>query len=110
MFALSAGYHHSENAVYADDTTGQIIEGAVGRARGVSLGGKANFGAASVLVGVTRDIKQEYVVNDVKYKGKKNTNGLVEARYAFSKRTFVYANYLRLDRGNNYGVGMRHDF
>ena len=110
MFALSAGYHRAENGVYADDNTGQIIAGAVGRRSGVSLGGKANFGAASVAVGLTRDTKQDYVVNDLKYKGKKYTNGMVEGRYAFSKRTFVYANYLRYDGGNNYGIGMRHDF
>ena len=110
MFALSAGYHHSDNGLYADDATGQVIPGAIGRGSGVSLGGKANFGAASVTVGLVRETKSEYVLNDVKYKGKKNTNGLVEARYAFSKRTFVYANYLRLNRGNNYGIGMRHDF
>ena len=110
MFALSAGYHREENGGYADDNTGQIIPGAVSRRSGVSLGGKANFGAASVTVAATRDTKQDYVVNDVRYKGKKYTNGLVEGRYAFSKRTFVYANYLRRDGGNNYGIGMRHDF
>ena len=110
MFALAAGYHHIENGGYNDDITGQPIAGAVGRGSGVSLGGKANFGAASVTVGLTRDTKSEYVVNNIKYKGRKNTNGLVEGRYAFSKRTFVYANYLRVDRTNSYGVGMRHDF
>ena len=55
----------------------KIIAGAVGRRSGVSLGGKANFGAASVAVGLTRDTKQDYAVNDVRYKGKKYTNGLV---------------------------------
>ena len=110
MFALSAGYHHSENLRYADDNTGNIIAGAVGRRSGVSLGGKAYFGAASLTVGLARDTKQDYVVNDLKYKGKKYTNGLIEGRYAFSKRTFVYANYLRIDGANGYGIGMRHDF
>lgn len=110
MFALAAGYHHAEQGVYFDDTTGVQIPGAVARLRGFSLGGKANFGAASLLVNVARDTKSDYVLNGLNYKGKKRTNGLVEGRYAFSKRTFVYANYVRFDKGNNYGIGMRHDF
>ncbi len=109
MFALAAGYHHLENGLYSPGT-GQAIAGAVGRASGVSLGGKATFGAASVTVNVIRDTKIDYVLNNVRYKGQKLTNGMVEGRYAFSKRTFVYATYLRYDKGNNYGIGMRHDF
>ena len=110
MFALAAGYHRVENATYIDDNTGQTIPGAVGRGAGVSLGGKVNFGAASLLVNVARDTKSNYMLNGVDHKGVKVTNGLIEGRYAFSKRTFVYANYLRYDHGNNYSVGMRHDF
>ena len=110
MFALAGGYHRSDNGGYNDDTTGQPIAGAVSRAQGFSLGGKVNFGAASVLVNAARETKVNYTVNGVDYKGKKMTNGVVEGRYAFSKRTFVYANYVRYDGGNNYGIGMRHDF
>ncbi|MFD1711534.1 porin [Ottowia sp. GY511] len=110
MFALAAGYHNSANGIYFDDTTGAQIPGAVSRGRGFSLGGKVNFGAASILVDVARETKVDYAVNGVKYKGEKRTNGLVEGRYAFSKRTFVYANYVRFDKGNNYGIGMRHNF
>ena len=110
MFALAAGYHHASQGVYNDDTTGVQIPGAVSQLRGFSLGGKAHFGAASVLVNIARDTKVNYDLNGVNYKGKKRTNGLVEGRYAFSKRTFVYANYARFDKFNNYGVGMRHDF
>ena len=110
MFALAAGYYHSRNAGYADDTTSVIIPGAVGRANGFSLGGKVNFGAASVVLDVARQTKAAYDLGGVSYKGKKYTNALLEGRYALSKRTFVYANYIRLDNDNNYGVGMRHDF
>jgi predicted porin len=110
MFALAAGYLQGANGAYEDDTTGVVIPGAVARVRGFTLGGKVNFGAASLRVDVARDTKVDYDLNGVNYKGKKRTNGLVEGRYAFSKRTFVYANYVRYDSGNNYGVGMRHDF
>ena len=69
-----------------------------------------NFGAASVVLDVARQTKAAYDLGGVSYKGKKYTNALLEGRYALSKRTFVYANYIRLDNDNNYGVGMRHDF
>lgn len=69
--------------------------------RGFSIGGTANFGAASVTLDLTRDTK-----NPVK----KYTNAVLEGKYSLSKRTFVYADYLRLDSTNNYGVGVRHNF
>ncbi|MCD6662235.1 MAG: porin [Comamonas sp.] len=69
--------------------------------RGFSIGGTALFGPASVTLDLTRDTK-----NPVK----KYTNALLEGKYSLSKRTFVYADYLRLDGGNNYGVGVRHNF
>jgi len=69
--------------------------------RGFSIGGTANFGAAALTLDLTRDTK-----NPVK----KYTNALLEGKYSLSKRTFVYADYLRLDGGNNYGVGVRHNF
>ena len=74
--------------------------------RGVSLGGTAKFGAASLTLDVTRDLKSE--ANNVAYK--KRTNAVLEAKYALSKRTFVYGAYLRFDGDNNYGVGVRHNF
>lgn len=73
---------------------------------GFSLGGTAVFGALSLTLDVTRDTKME----DTGVKGKKYTNGLLEAKYALSKRTFVYGAYLRLDKTNNYGLGVRHNF
>ena len=69
--------------------------------RGFSIGGTATFGAASVTLDLTRDTKHPV---------KKYTNGLLEGKYALSKRTFLYAAYLRLDGENNYGLGVRHNF
>ena len=71
--------------------------------RGFGIGGSANFGAFALTVDLTRDTKNEWT-------GKKYTNGVVEAKYALSKRTFVYGAYLRLDGDNNYGIGVRHNF
>ncbi|MDO5624328.1 MAG: porin [Pseudomonadota bacterium] len=71
--------------------------------RGFGLGAGANFGAFGLTVDVTRDTKNEWT-------GKKYTNGVVEGKYALSKRTFFYAAYLRFDGENNYGLGVRHNF
>ena len=71
--------------------------------RGFGIGGSANFGAFALTVDLTRDTKNEWT-------GKKYTNGVVEAKYALSKRSFVYGAFLRLDDTNNYGIGVRHNF
>ena len=71
--------------------------------RGFGIGGAANFGAFTVTLDLTGDTKNEWT-------GKKYTNGVVEAKYALSKRTFVYGAFLRLDDTNNYGIGVRHNF
>lgn len=71
--------------------------------RGFGIGAGANFGAFGLTVDLTRDTKNEWT-------GKKYTNGVVEAKYALSKRTFVYGAFLRLDKTNNYGIGVRHNF
>ena len=89
-FALAASYTDANNLANA-------------RRRGFGIGGTATFGAASLTLDLTRDTKNEWT-------GKKYTNGLVEAKYALSKRTFVYGAYLRLDGDNNYGIGVRHNF
>ena len=73
------------------------------RRRGYSLGGTATFGAFALTLDLTRDTKNELT-------GDKYTNGLVEAKYALSKRTFVYGAFLRFDDTNNYGIGVRHNF
>ena len=73
------------------------------RRRGYSLGGTATFGAFALTLDLTRDTKNELT-------GDKYTNGLVEAKYSLSKRTFVYGAFLRFDDTNNYGIGVRHNF
>ena len=85
-FAVAASYHDAKNM----------------NRRGFGLGGTATFGAASVTLDLTRDTRNGG--------GKKYTNGLLEAKYALSKRTFMYGAYLRLDGTNNYGIGVRHNF
>ena len=89
-FALAASYTNVNNAANA-------------RRRGFGIGGSATFGAFALTLDLTRDTKNEWT-------GKKYTNGVVEAKYALSKRTFVYGAFLRLDSTNNYGIGLRHNF
>ena len=88
-FAVAASYNQASQANL--------------RRRGASIGGSATFGATSVTLDLTRDTKNEWT-------GKKYTNGVVEAKYALSKRTFVYGAFLRYDGDNNYGIGVRHNF
>ena len=101
-FALATSYQAARNNVY---TSGSLT--ATGKRQGVSLGGSVAFGAASVTLDVTRDLKHEL---DGGVKLKKYTNAVLEAKYALSKRTFVYGDFLRLDSTNNYGFGIRHNF
>ena len=89
-FALAASYTNANNLANA-------------RRRGFGIGGTATFGAFALTLDLTRDTKNEWT-------GKKYTNGVVEAKYALSKRTFVYGAFLRLDDTNNYGIGVRHNF
>ena len=44
--------------------------------------------------------------------GMKNTDVLLEGKYALSKRTFTYAALLRdgATKTNGFGVGLRHNF
>lgn len=89
QFAVAASYNHAAK--------GQNLR------NGVSLGGQATMGAVTVTMDLTRDTKNEWAT-------KKYTNALLEGRYALSRRTFVYAAYLRIDGTNNYGLGVRHNF
>ncbi|MDO5692981.1 MAG: porin [Pseudomonadota bacterium] len=86
-FALAASYNDAKD---------------MGR-RGFSLGGTFTTGAFSFTADFTRDTKHSN-------NRKKYTNGLLEAKYALSKRTFVYGAFLRSDDTNNYGIGVRHNF
>lgn len=89
-FAVAASYNNVYNATNL-------------RRRGFSIGGTANLGAFALTLDLTRDTKNEI-------SGKKYTNGVLEGKYALSKRTFLYAAYLRFDGDNNYGIGLRHNF
>ena len=95
-YALGGKYNFGNFAVAASYSDNHKVR------RGFSIGGTANFGAASVTLDLTRDTKN--------LAGKKYTNGLLEGKYALSKRTFMYAAYLRRDGNNNYGLGVRHNF
>jgi predicted porin len=95
-YALGGKYNFGNFAVAASYSDNHKVR------RGFSIGGTANFGAASVTLDLTRDTKN--------LAGKKYTNGLLEGKYALSKRTFMYAAYLRHDGNNNYGLGVRHNF
>jgi len=71
--------------------------------RGFEVGGSVTFGAFSATLDLTRDTRNDWTA-------KKYTNGVAELKYALSKRTFLYAAYLRLDKTNNYGLGINHTF
>ncbi|MFT3778001.1 MAG: porin [Ottowia sp.] len=98
-YGLGGKYSFGNFALAASYSKANVSAGV---RRGFSLGGQANFGAFALTLDVTRDTK-----NDA---GKKFTNGVVELKYALSKRTFVYGAFLRLDDTNNYGLGIRHNF
>ncbi|MCO5116456.1 MAG: porin [Burkholderiaceae bacterium] len=99
-YALGGKYNFGSFAVAASYNNANV---AGLKRRGFSLGGTANLGAFAVTLDLTRDTKNELG-------GKKYTNGVLEGKYALSKRTFIYAAYLRLDSTNNYGIGVRHNF
>lgn len=73
-----------------------------GLRRGVSLGASTEVGLFSMTLDLTRDTRNTL--------GRKYTNGLLEGQYALSKRSFLYAAWLRLDGDNNYGLGLQHQF
>jgi predicted porin len=86
---------------------GAIIDPA-GPSKGFSLGGTVPVGPVSLTIDMARDTNF------------KDTDVLLEAKYALSKRTFAYAAVLRdgkatgrdADAKNttNYGLGIRHNF
>jgi predicted porin len=102
MFALSASYNRANSAQLWKGANGNPVWDA--RRYGWELGGSFFTGPFTVTLDLTRDTK-----NDL-YDGKKYTNGLLEGKYTLSKRTFLYAAYLRLDGQNNYGLGVLHQF
>ena len=106
MFALSAGYYDIRNAQLAAPLPG----GGDLKLAGYSIGGLVNFDNITLAVELQRQRKSEVHNQNTTQKFKKYTEGVVEAKYALSKRTFVYADYLRLGNKNNYGIGIQHRF
>ena len=77
---------------------------------GYTVGGSVNFDNLTLAVELQRQRKNEVYSQNATHKFKKYTDGVVELKYALSKRTFMYADYLRFDGGNNYGLGIQHRF
>ena len=98
-FAVAASFTDARAMDLTDDA---IAPGYYAR-RGVTLGGRVNLGNVDLTLDLGRDLKKAFGV-------RKYTNGVAEAKYNLSKRTLVYAAYLRMDGTNNYGVGLRHSF
>lgn len=96
-YALGGKYDFDGFAVVASYSDNHALR------RGFSLGGRIQLGMGSLALDVTRDTRN--TLSDKKF-----TNGVLEGRYPLSKRTLLYAAYLRLDGDNNYGVGLRHNF
>ena len=105
MFALSAGYYDVRNLVKYTPPAGAKL-----RLSGYSLGGSVSFDNVTLAVELQRQNKSELQYPNAVQKFRKYTDGVVEAKYSLSKRTFIYADYLRFDGGNNYGVGIQHRF
>ena len=110
MFDVAAGYYHSRNFTWIDDTTNQVVPGASAKGAGFTIGGRVRWGAASVALDLAQVTSSTYRISDTDHNDKKYTNITLHGRYALSKRTFVYANYLRLNDHGSYGFGMRHAF
>jgi predicted porin len=110
IFALAASYHHANMAQQWSngraDGAGAVV---FAKRYGYSLGGSATLGQFVLTLDLTRDTQND-LYTDSLGNHKKYTNGLLEAKYNLSKRTFLYADYLRLDGTNNYSLGMLHSF
>jgi len=101
-YQLGGKYNFGQFAVAASYTEATQVNNKAKR-RGFGLGGSATFGAFSATLDFTRDTKNNWTA-------KKYTNGVGEVKYALSKRTFLYGAYMRLDKTNNWGVGLHHSF
>lgn len=73
--------------------------------RRFTLGASYHTGPFTVTLDLARDMKNHWYGDNKKY-----TNGVLEGRYALSKRTFIYGAYLRFDGDNNYSLGLQHSF
>ena len=100
---LGAKYDFGVFQVASSYTDSEQANGTV-NSKGFTLGGGVKLGATSLVLDVARDTEA------------KDTDVLVEAKFALSKRTVAYALYQRDGQGknpddtNNVGVGIRHNF
>ena len=106
IFALSAGYYDIRNPKLATPLPG----GDKLKVAGYSIGGSVGFDNITLAVELQRQHKFEVYNPIVTRKLKKYTEGTVEAKYALSKRTFIYADYMRMENENSYGLGIQHRF
>lgn len=105
-YSLGGRYSFGQFAVAASYTNARSLElagGGFSERRGFTLGAQARFDLMTVTLDLGRDTKN--LIGAKKY-----TNGLLEAKYNLSKRTLLYAAYLRMDGTNNYSVGLKHSF
>jgi len=103
-FIVAASYNNTFNN---NNNSGLAKSQLYAKRNGVTVGGTALFGPFSLTADIGRDTKlQDKNGNSIK----KNTNFLLEAKYRLSKRTFIYLAGLRLDKTNNYGLGLQHSF
>ena len=112
-FEFSGGYYHSRYGVYSEEKQRLIVVDSDGTLNGLTIGGKVNLGQLSLGLDVARDVKSEYTrlsVPGVRFDGKKYTSAVISGVYSLSKRTSLYANYMRRENFNNYGVGISHSF
>jgi len=98
------GKYSFSNFVLAASYTQAVLPGTDLVRRGFGYGGTANFGAFAITLDFTTDTRNGWAAQ------KKYTNGVLELKYTLSKRTFVYAAYLRMDQTNNYSLGINHSF
>ena len=100
---LGAKYDFGGFMVAGSLNKAELASGATA-AEGFSIGAGAALGPVSLVLDIARDTEF------------KDTDVLLEAKYPLSKRTFVYAAFLRNGNGktvntvNNYGIGIRHNF
>jgi predicted porin len=100
---LGAKYDFGGFMVAGSVTSAENAAGTTTR-EGFSIGAGAKLGPVNLVVDIARDTEF------------KDTDVLLEAKYPLSKRTFIYAAFLRDGNGktattvNNYGIGVRHNF
>ena len=105
MFALSASYYGIRNL-----RKYTLPAGVNFKLAGYSIGGSVKFDNITLALELQRQHKNEVYYQNTTRKFKKYTEGALAATYALSKRTFVYADYLRMENKNNYGLGIQHRF